>query len=129
MKTEKLMFNDWVYNKNDKFKTPFQVKKIDKNTVMDENGCYSNLVDIRPIPLTPEILEKNGFINDKGIFVYEDETKVVTFFSKENNRPYCNYSFINIDCGCVTLNELPIEYVHELQHAFRLCGIEKEVEL
>ena len=62
MRATDLTFDCWVYNRNDKTKTPFKVKKITKNTVMDLSGCYSNLVDICPIPLTSEILEKNGFI-------------------------------------------------------------------
>ena len=136
MKVNELMIGDWVLtlDSTHKEKVFTQVDAIEegKHSILVTRGCSNWFVDIdwiEPIPLTPEILEKNGFINDKGIFVYEDETKVVTFFSKENNRPYCNYPFINIDCGCVTLNELPIEYVHELQHALRLCRIKKKIEL
>ena len=123
MKANELMIGDWYKWYADGHYYNYQVTK---ETFGNDEDTIANF---EPIPLTKEILENNGFINDKAIFVYEDETKVVTFFSKENNRPYCNSSFINIDCGCVTLNELPIEYVHELQHALRLCGIEKEIEL
>lgn len=78
---------------------------------------------LEPIPLTPEILEKNGFVNDRGIYCWRDENKQITYFSKENNRPYCTYPFVNIESGCIDVNELPIEYVHELQHALHLCGL------
>ena len=64
--------------------------------------------DIEPIPLTPEILEKNGIelsVGPGGL--YQGTISGVN----------CHIEF-NI-----------IKYVHELQNALRLCGIEKEIEL
>ena len=87
--------------------------------------------DLKGIPLTPEILEKNGFEKmPRGYFVYEDddESLKMEFYPKEMNYNGI-YDFIDIDRGCITIKELPLMNVHELQHALRLCGIEKEIKL
>lgn len=63
---------------------------------------------LEPIPLTPEILEKNGFkaeLGPGGRFVLE------------------------INGLCVTVQFSAIDYVHELQNALSLCGIEYDVKL
>ena len=77
--------------------------------------------ELKPIPLTPEILEKNGF-KDMG------------FFGKLEIGPW---RLICDSGNLAVLHEgreeeyinIPISYVHELQHALRLCGIEKEIEI
>ena len=74
---------------------------------------------LEPIPLTQEILEKNGFSN-KGTLWYLEEDN----FELEHNN---NDSFIWI-VGDVYI-VASIKYVHELQQALRLCGIEKEIVL
>lgn len=121
---ENLMVGDWV-----KFKGSdlyHQVKVVSNKSIKFDNQKWFAKSSVEPIPLTQEILEKNGFVNDRGIYCWRDENKQITYFSKENNRPYCTYSFVNIESGCIVVNELPIEYVHELQHTLRLCGIKKE---
>lgn len=95
-----------------------------------------SIVDIQPIELTPEILEKNGFEND----FYEDES--VADYVKVRNEGYSLHSTAHEwDAALITwcnghVNVVTdfsgeyrgeIEYVHELQHALRLCGIDKEI--
>ena len=77
---------------------------------------------LRPIPLTREILEKNGikFHNNVGWFA-EDEEYFLEISTKGDNVYW-------------TINDweyslLKLNYVHELQHALRLCEIEKEIVL
>lgn len=73
--------------------------------------------DIRPIPLTPEILEKNGFVVE----------------SRGNPRHNLQYCILTdglwIDISGENFFEGKLEYVHQLQQALRICGIEKEIEL
>lgn len=93
---------------------------------------------LEPIPLTPEILEKNGFEND----FYEEESVAdyhtirLEGYSLKNNIDgideylitWCNGS-LNVTTdfhGCV---QKEIAYVHDLQHALKLCDIEKEIIL
>lgn len=87
---------------------------------------------LEPILLTPEILEKNGFVLKPDGWLW----------CKEEGIDDKNYIFIQFRKGCdeVRLVELnfvnkvlakyeQIHYAHELQHALRLCGIKKEIVL
>lgn len=82
---------------------------------------------LQPIPLTPEILEKNGLKIDKykgGFFpacFKEDEYSDVEIEMKDEEIAW------SINCGEYWIKRL--NYVHELQHALRLFGINKEIEI
>lgn len=85
--------------------------------------------DIRPIPLTSEILEKNDFEKRwQDVYEYfnDDENLNITFYPKSSNYTNGAYDYIDIEKGCMTINEMPIAFVHELQHA---CGASKEIKL
>lgn len=75
---------------------------------------------IKPIPLTPEILEKNGLANDYyGSYFKEDEHMLLEISSSEDGISWTiNFHEYGI---------LKLEYVHQLQHALKLCGIDKEI--
>lgn len=75
---------------------------IDNDPTFDTIDLDDEVVGI---PLTPKILEKNGWLST-------DEPTVEFFGVGKWDR-----------------KDKRIEYVHELQHALRLCGIEKEIEL
>ena len=115
MKNE-LMIGDWVYNtQNDK---PEQVCEIGSGLVMLSYNDLYEYDEIRPIPLTAEILEQNGF-----------ELLRDTWYFSQNGRPVLirfadNYIVIIINGDHVPMK---LRYVHELQHAMRLCGIDKEI--
>jgi hypothetical protein len=78
--------------------------------------------NIKPIPLTQEILEKNGFEGIKeGRFpslrnYYNDIIFQLEGIKEEGN---CKILYI--------FKNIPILYVHQLQHALKLCGIDKEI--
>ena len=68
-----------------------------------------------PIPLTSEILEKNGWKETEYWHEYKDGNTII------------QYSLSNI-WGII--NEIEIEhfkceYVHQLQHLLRLCGLDE----
>ena len=98
------------------------------------DGTQSNMGDvndIEPIPLTPEILEKNGFgYIDKsnstpqsiwnGWWIYKDLELGVCSIDRTQNWP----CFINIDDA-----NIKCEYVHQLQNALNICKIDKEIIL
>jgi hypothetical protein len=84
---------------------------------------------LQPIPLTFEILEKNGFdVSDKEVMQYhfEEDGEKYHFSLRQmydkDGTPH-GYSFYAFNV--LTL----LDYVHELQHALRLCGIDKEIEI
>ena len=95
------------------------------------------LEDIEPIPITPEILERNGFkLKEKGVlyteYVSGDEHSIIEFgFYKESIHDIdtvlnCELGFVG---GLDRIHHCHVKYVHELQHALRLCGISKNIEL
>lgn len=70
---------------------------------------YGYDFDARPIPLTPEILEINGFklCEFNGVMCYERPEFVIHYSMRD----------------CVGRNNFRYEYVHQIQHALRLCGL------
>lgn len=136
-----LMIGDWV----------FFATRLTKINGIAEGGFSVNLEHegwqsisaIEPIPLTAEILEKNGFKFDGSgqrsmmlisgphfsegirynIYVGLKKKTIEVFVAhpveKSPNWRKSNKVYLEV-CGL---------YVHELQHALRLCGIEKEIEL
>ena len=122
-----LMIGDWVvyteFGKNDIDK----IETLEPRRVWLEHGkTYVPIEYIEPVPLTTEILEKNGFVKDENdddwyywnwnviddcISYYKETSKVRIFYAS-------GLTFVKI-----------LQYVHELQHALRLCEIKKEIEL
>ena len=71
-----------------------------------------------PIPLTPEILEKNGFIkvnSQRYDYGYPDTDCYVKVNPKKN--------MIHVNGRNANSNLYSHSFVHELQHALRLCGL------
>ena len=81
--------------------------------------------DILPIPLTPYILEKNGWkkskINDCAYFYYKDGL-FLTYTSKDGKFWFDDFDYSSGICV-----ELP--YVHSLQHLLFGLGINHKMEV
>lgn len=148
MKAEELMIGDWV----NVFDSPKQIEGIRKFRNGDEivyyDGDNGNFIkSVTPIPLTAEILEKNGFVREEfkkspyvdwyklvySAYPNKDTELVETNIVKENN------DIVGIACAKMMhtsqrlfriekYKEMNI-YVHELQHALKLCGINKGIVL
>lgn len=121
MKANELMIDDWVYNKNiDKPMQvyPMMISQMFRRTPDATTEDYN----IFPIPITKEILEKNGF---------EDYDSYATLDTKKYRVIYAFDGFLTIvdDDNQRKVSYLECDYVHHLQHTLRLCGIEKEIEL
>ena len=126
MKATDLMIGDWVCLKDDtKSELPLKVDGVLTDDISLEGEGLLGGVDglIRPIPLTPEILKKNGFgfvkSSDRdtvwnGQWIYEDLELGTCCLNRKGNWPcFINMNDLNIKC----------EYVHQLQHALRLCKL------
>lgn len=84
-------------------------------------------IELYPLPLTAEILDKNGFSQDPlngHIFIFHEKSGEVRYYEYGPK-----YYGLTIDNQLATIQDLKIKYVHELQHALRLCRIEKEIKL
>jgi hypothetical protein len=113
-------------------RTPIKITTVSENCV----SYYSNKLEIyitisseeiEPIPLTPEILEKNGF----KVEFYNDY-KVYELNNFKVCKNCCDYFEVcdlwdDSDWGWRIINFCPCIYVHELQHALKLCEIDKEI--
>lgn len=119
MKANELMIGDWVRGfVPDSYSTIYGIFNEQRIAIIAEpSKAYIELSidDIQPIPLTPEILEKNGMRNGYEAYYVS--------YSKNDESWYFVY---DSDSCCL---HLLISYVHEFQHALRLCGIEKEIEI
>jgi hypothetical protein len=86
-----------------------------------------------PIPLTPEILEKNGFEFDDVIPECRMFMGIDDRVALRNDKEYMNSDnewHVHIDSeDYCTIANCELTYVHELQHVLKLCGIDKEIEV
>jgi hypothetical protein len=138
MKANELMIGDWVRYPNGKGR--ILVLAQDGLYLEDKEGrCYACSYDkIRPIPITPEILEKNGWKHefDKKPYMVKYDLAVegkncwMMWAIKEHNldiqRQDEKLDMYNLKVQRVCM---PCDFVHQLQHALRLCKIEKAIEL
>lgn len=128
MKANELMIGDWYAFRGHPYKcTASDIASIAE---CEEKGAQT---DISEIPITSEILEKNGFEKRKDCDPY------IYYFLKEKD----NYISLSKEWDSITRTiywslsvgnhitdaNLSINYIHELQHAIRLCGIEKDIVL
>jgi hypothetical protein len=137
MKATDLMIDDWV--EYGEYITT--VRNLSNVIVL--SGCIGRLEEVRPVPLTPKILEKNGFhingikekvptvINDWSDDTYvwsrqetPDEKMMVSVYMDDINN-----FFVEVICQYCHVNGIHIRYVHELQHTLKLCQIIKEIVL
>jgi hypothetical protein len=103
--------------------------KTDMSDTWYEEGI-DNLLE--PIPLTPEILEKNGFkLNEAVEDYYCIYDGIDNRVSLCNNKAYINSVnewLVYIDSeDYSTIASCELTYLHELQHILRLCKIDKEI--
>ena len=134
MRAEELMINDWiVIAEPDRYAgATGQIKSLSYHQEQDAayfyvfiQGKFGYLLkevcsdDIRPIPLTPEILEKNGFIKSS---VFEE-------WKYEQDGTYIlwtPFQWIKIRTEDATISSI-CGYVHKLQHALKYCGINNTI--
>ena len=134
MKANELMIGDWVLtlDSTHKEKVFAQVDAIEegKHSILVTKECSNWFVDIdwiEPIPLTPEILEKNGFVKVENTLT---STIIYSFRDSLFRIGVFDFSHITMDSYYTDSScDIFISSVHEFQHALRLCGIEKEIKL
>ena len=134
MKANELMVGDWV-----------QLYGVPTRWELEDYAKWhkemerEDITTFEPIPLTSEILEKNGFEkcneDTDGAIQYEfgSENLGIDIWVLGSMTESCLLGAWNKWPDCTELydmiTEMPIHYVHELQHALRLCKIEKEIKI
>ena len=135
MVAEDLMIGDWVcVRSNDKEDTHnFKIKSIVNEGVYGPSFVGFD-EDLEPIPLTGEILKKNGFFYDGKNYIlsYKDGTHDVALYISEM---YMMPGFIT---GTPDLKSKKpyrlnvfgtLYYVHELQHLLKFLKTKKDIVL
>ena len=100
--------------------------------VLDGVECGMRMPQLSPIPITAEILERNGLFRHE--FDADNPQEVVL-----SNYFMLVRTYTDVDWWRVLIydEEMPsrelfngiVYYVHQLQHALRLAGVEKEINL
>ena len=130
MKPEELMIKDWVLHDGE----PYQIRELGIYGVNRDGEDYPAVCvgkpkgigliiernEIEPIPITDEFLVKNGFRkqnNSSGVI------RLDTYWLGEE----IGFRLHSFETDYYQFGLAKIRYVHELQHALRLCGIYKEI--
>jgi len=113
MKANELMIGDWVSYEN----IHEQLIAIDdyySSVIGTSRFEYCDMDRIKPIPITGEILNANGFelntlhYDDHNVIYYEKSSGVLLIYSLITGKHKIR---------------ICVDNVHELQHALRLCGL------
>ena len=130
MKKSELKLGDWVLAGGSPIKIDELVEGIDALTIYDdetneiENYSYD---DLSPIPLTSEILEKNGWKEDDEIWGidYTFGHLHIEFFS--NGKEIESMVSVTDDRDVCCLRQ--IKYIHELQHLLWALGMDDDLKI
>lgn len=122
MKAIELQIGDYINYRGQIIKVTSLYDKGGSNEVgwSDKEDVWVNADNVEPIPLTPEILEKNGVVFLSGLwYLITKESKPIHIVFKDNNVITLSINSTPVPIG--------LKYVHQLQHALRLYGIKKEI--
>lgn len=124
MDISELMIGNWVVYYGDVyFSNPIRVEGMDISTgsLITSDREDVGFDGIEPIPLTDEILKKNGFAYFHKN--YASISREHPFMLRMDKWPEEN-GFGGIWTIC---DIIEIRYTHQLQNALKLCGIKKEI--
>lgn len=153
MKAKELMINDWVkIDEPDKYAGSYaQIKSL--YHYRDGDGAYFDVFifgekgllttgvycdDLRPVPITGKILKKNGFTDGKyrhfngNVWKLEADGFREIHLTEKVGQAVLWGEKIKPDYPNSVGDKFTIpfiRYVHELQHAMKLIGIDKKFEL
>ncbi len=131
MTTQDIMIGDWVKPLGSKEGVYAKVTSIEPNmiglTTTGGNPHHATEKTIEPIPLTAKILEKNGFAEDNNDDCWGDANCLfIPNYADKNIISWETYIYPSEGIGDFG-GEL--KFVHQLQHALKLCGIYTELKI
>jgi len=114
---------EMMINTHTQLLKPFWQAIIDK---LNETIRIAPAGAAEPIPITPEILEKNGFekLGYPGWIIHTHEYTILWRNDYPNVLKIESYT-----SKYGSFDRFNVNYVHELQHALQLCRISKEIIL
>lgn len=130
MKVTNLMVGDWMLINN----IPHKIQAID--SIDDEiqaddelyyigEDRYHSEDKIEGVPITPEILEKNSIKKRRDEYaVFGWEGMKQWYVTLEDFKPQYDFWFITSSDRDLNISG-QIRYVHQLQHALRICGLDE----
>ena len=134
MKPEELSIGDWVNILNYHYDGRPYIGQVDG--IVKKHGTYylqfgsalsAEIDKCEPIPITEEILKKNFEEKYGEIYgIYED------YFDLEIHEFNDGMYILHYHCSEMSIPDTQIVgicWVHELQHALRLCGTSKTIDL
>ena len=140
MKAEDLMIGDWIIRRGvpEEPMRLYDMKASVGIAYLDQDGrgVTEKFENIEPIPLTSEILEKNGFkrLQDTYLFNITTNQFGVNLWLEigpdswiENNKIYIDS--LKGDFNYPMLTMTTCKYVHEFQHLLKLYEIKKDIVL
>ncbi len=133
MKITEICVGNYVYNKDNEL-CKVCVVDLRTNSVIVDNYAHDDgtfyeysIEEVKPVPLTAEILEKNDFRKDlSGSYCNSDDFHDIDIKEYSDSIWY-----VRIEDTEFTMptEACSVSYVHQLQNFLRNCGIEKEVKL
>lgn len=104
----------------------------------DKGSHWCNIEKVEPIPIIPEILEKNGWVRTKYCYGRDcmeihgadelpegiDNALSVARWSIDKNY---QYHFLDLYMWKGSVRQHNVHYIHQLQNAFRIFGIEEKI--
>lgn len=120
MKCRELQFGDWCCNKHG---FPMQITNVGEDyayaTWEGNEGDPWEFDDKddqpQPIPITPEVLEKNGWKETQYWHEYQDGKSVIQ----------CCLPDMRGRINGIEIEHFKCEYIHQYQHLLRLCGLDE----
>ena len=120
IKCRALMVGDWIC---DEHGFPMQI------TTVGDDYAYATFEDNEadpwefddkddqpePIPITYEILKKNGWKDAEYWIEYQDDKSIIQ----------CGLPIMRGRINGIVIEDFKCEYVHQYQHLLRLCGLDE----
>lgn len=134
MKATDFMIGDLVcYDGDTDYECPVKVDGVSVNDIsLEEDGFLGGIEEmIRPIPLTEDILKVNGYKSHS----FPNYDPYYRFIQLEDGQPMSDARvvdatfreegilvYLRTDFYACYVGKAFVKYVHEFQHALRLCG-------
>lgn len=127
------MAGDWILINNIPHKIQ-AIDSIDAEIRADDElyyigeDRYHSEDKIEGVPITPEILEKNGIRKRRDEYaVFGWEGMKQWYVTLEDFKPQYDFWFITSSDRDLNISG-QIRYIHQLQHALRICGLDELVD-